>query len=131
MQDILDTQILILIEIIKLRIQASIAVLNMYYLQSVRTPQTQLFPSKLNWLKKKLSNKTKEVDVNNIFQSLCIMNNNKSDAWHNHRVCALAPTEQLQFITPWSTNNVVYCLRVFFFFIFINYGYAEKWYALR
>lgn len=118
--DILDTiwtlncQIPILIEIIELRGQASIAVLNMYYLQSVCTPQTQLLPSKLNWFKKKLNNKTKEVDVNNIFQSLCIMNNNKSDAWHNHRVCALA-TEQLQFITPWSTNNVVYCFYVFFF----------------
>lgn len=73
-----------------------------------------IVPIKIKLIKKKLNNKTKEVDVNNIFQSLCIMNNDKSDAWHNHRVCALA-TEQLQFITPWSTNNVVYCLRGFFF----------------
>lgn len=73
-----------------------------------------IVPIKIKLILKKLNNKTKEVDVNNIFQSLCIMNNNKSDAWHNHRVCVLS-TEQLQFITPWSTNNVVYCLYVFFF----------------
>lgn len=47
------------------------------------------------------------------------MNNNKSDAWHNHRVCVLA-TEQLQFITPWSTNNAVYWLRGFFYLLIMH-----------